>query len=49
MQAAARVADAARIQDCHGCGIGSDSTLAWDLPFIAGAAVKRKKNIHIYI
>ena len=47
-KAAAWAADAAWIQHCCGCGIGlscsSNSTLAWELPYAAGVALKRKRK-----
>ena len=45
-QAVVYVADVAQIKCCHGCGVGpsdsSDQPLAQELPYVIGAAIKRK-------
>ena len=38
------VADVAQIPGGCGCGAALIQPLAWELPYIAGAAVKRKTN-----
>ena len=47
LQAAVQVADAAQIWHCCGCGVGRQlslriSPLTWELPHVAGAALKSK-------
>ena len=46
--AVVEVTDVARIWHCCGCGIGwhysSDLTLAWELPYALGAALKRQEK-----
>ena len=49
LQTAAQVADAAQIRCCYGYGIGWQLQLqfnsqAWQLPYAAGAALKKKKK-----
>ena len=52
-QAAAEVTGEAQIWCCCGCGVVAAAVLtqplAWELPYVAGAVVKRKKKIVIHI
>ena len=51
LQAAAQVAEAAGMPCCCGCGIGTVAApvwpVAWERPYAAGVAIKKKK-IYIY-